>query len=111
MRFCSAASHLLVASSFLLDCSSAGTLAPRNVAKGVVARGSGVIKPKVFIIDMFEPEGAAWYGIPEFNVLAQNISVTGFSPLFPDAHCTADGEICELVTGESGKLVFSMRHH
>ena len=51
---------------------------------------------------MFEPEGEAWYEIPEFDVLAQNISVEGFSPLYPDAHCTADGEICQLVTGESG---------
>jgi purine nucleoside permease len=41
-------------------------------------------------------------GIPEFNVLAKNITVLGFSPLFPDAHCTAKGDVCELVTGESG---------
>lgn len=25
----------------------------------------------------------------------------GFSPLYPDAHCTADGDICQLITGES----------
>ena len=52
---------------------------------------------------MFDPEADIWYGIPEFDLLALNITVPGFSPLFPDAHCTADGDICQLVTGESGK--------
>jgi len=61
----------------------------------------GKIKPKVFIIDMFDSEGDAWYDIPEFNVLAHNITISGFSPLFPDAHCTHDGSICQLTTGEA----------
>ena len=60
-----------------------------------------IVKPKVFIISMFSPEGDIWYGIPEFDILALNITVPGFSPLFPDAHCTADGDICQLTTGES----------
>ncbi len=60
------------------------------------------IKPKVFIIDMFPPEGEAWYGIPEFNLLAKNITVPGISPLYPDVHCTSDEEICQIVTGEAG---------
>lgn len=60
------------------------------------------IKPKVFIIDMFPPEGEAWYGIPEFDLLAKNITVPGISPLYPDVHCTSNGEICQIVTGESG---------
>jgi hypothetical protein len=64
-----------------------------------------VVKPKVFIVSMFDPEADIWYGIPEFDLLALNITVPGFSPLFPDAHCTADGDICQLVTGESGELV------
>ena len=68
-----------------------------------------VVKPKVFIISMFDPEADIWYGIPEFDILALNITVPGFSPLFPDAHCTADGDICQLVTGESGKLVLNPR--
>lgn len=42
-----------------------------------------------------------WYDIPEFNVLAKNITVPGFSPLYPEAHCTANGDVCQLVTGES----------
>jgi purine nucleoside permease len=52
---------------------------------------------------MFDPEAEIWWNIPEFDLLALNITVPGFSPLFPDAHCTADGEICQLITGESGK--------
>lgn len=73
-----------------------------------------VIKPKVFIISLFAPEAATWYGIPEFDLLALNITVPGFSAQFPDAHCTADGEICQLVTsmGEinSAITVSSLMH-
>ncbi|KAG6851323.1 hypothetical protein C0991_009374 [Blastosporella zonata] len=61
----------------------------------------GKIKPKVFIISLFSPEGATWYGRPEIDVLAQNITIPGFSPLFPDAHCTSDGFVCQLTTGEA----------
>ena len=66
-----------------------------------------VVKPKIFIVSMFDPEADIWYGIPEFDLLALNITVPGFSPLFPDAHCTADGDICQLVTGESGKSILN----
>lgn len=57
-----------------------------------------VIKPKVFIISLFTPEAEIWHGIPEFDLLAMNITVPGFSAQFPHAHCTADGEICQLIT-------------
>ncbi|KAF5015238.1 hypothetical protein F66182_13501 [Fusarium sp. NRRL 66182] len=57
--------------------------------------------PKVFIISMFAPEGEVWWGIPDFNILAHNITVPGLSPLFPHVHCTEDHEICQLITGES----------
>ena len=33
--------------------------------------------------------------------MGHNITVPGFSPLFPHAHCTKDGSICNLVTGEA----------
>lgn len=73
-----------------------------------------VIKPKVFIISLFAPEAAVWYGIPEFDLLAMNVTVPGFSAQFPDAHCTADGEICQLTTsmGEinSALTVGSLMH-
>ncbi|KAJ6119169.1 hypothetical protein N7523_003449 [Penicillium sp. IBT 18751x] len=57
--------------------------------------------PKVFIVSMFEPEAEAWWNIPEFNLLAHNISLPGLSPLYPDIHCTEDHEVCQLITGES----------
>ncbi|KAI4174205.1 MAG: hypothetical protein LQ346_008266 [Caloplaca aetnensis] len=53
---------------------------------------------------MFPPEGEVWYGIPEFNLLERNITVPGFSPLFPDAHCTSNGDVCQVIIGESGKF-------
>ncbi|KAJ7269899.1 purine nucleoside permease [Mycena rebaudengoi] len=49
----------------------------------------------------FDLEAAAWYNIPEFNLLAQNITVPGLSPLYPDVHCTSDGSICQLTTGQA----------
>lgn len=39
------------------------------------------LAPKVFLINMFAPEGDVWYGIKEFDLLAQNITIPGFSPL------------------------------
>ncbi|KAI0754320.1 purine nucleoside permease [Daedaleopsis nitida] len=60
-----------------------------------------ILAPKVFIIGMFDNEASAWHGIKEFNVLEQDISVPGFSPLFPQAHCTKDGSVCQVVTGEA----------
>ncbi|KAF7589723.1 hypothetical protein BBP40_003921 [Aspergillus hancockii] len=58
------------------------------------------VAPKVFIVSMFEPEAAAWWGIPEFDLLAHNITVPGASPIFPDVHCTGDYSVCQLITGE-----------
>lgn len=58
------------------------------------------ITPKVFIINMYKSEAEVWHGISEFDVLARNITIPGFSPLFPSAHCTGDGAICQLITGE-----------
>ncbi|KAI9640566.1 hypothetical protein NHQ30_010864 [Ciborinia camelliae] len=65
-----------------------------------------VVKPKVFIISMFSPEADIWYENSNTtgsigNLLAKNITVPGFSPLFPQAHCLADGSVCQLTTGES----------
>ncbi|KAF7356230.1 Purine nucleoside permease [Mycena venus] len=62
--------------------------------------GYGVIKPRVFLVNMFHSEAVEWYNIPEFDLLAQNITVPGLSPLFPDVHCTQDGSICQLITGQ-----------
>ena len=95
MRPTSFASQLLAtfASLTLTVAKPLSLLQPRNTLH---------IKPKVFLIDMFPPEGEIWYGIPEFNLLARNITVPGLSPLFPDVHCTAIGDVCQIITGESG---------
>lgn len=37
-----------------------------------------VVKPKVFIVSMFAPEAEIWYGIPEFNILALNVTVLAY---------------------------------
>ncbi|KAL2841771.1 purine nucleoside permease [Aspergillus pseudodeflectus] len=58
------------------------------------------ISPKIFIISMFTPEATIWHSIPDFNLLAHNISLAGLSPLFPSIHCTPTYEICQIVTGE-----------
>ncbi|KAJ9267829.1 hypothetical protein DTO195F2_163 [Paecilomyces variotii] len=104
MQLKSIAAGLLLAGSSLLSAVSAS---PTASSKGDVVRNGhankhgGKIAPKVFIISMFAPEAEAWWGIPEFNLLAHNITVPGFSPIFPDAHCTSDYSVCQLVTGES----------
>jgi purine nucleoside permease len=99
MRSLTAISQFLAASLILC-------LASAKPLIDIEARwGKKCIKPKVFIIDMFPPEGDVWYGIPEFNLLAKNITVPGASPLYPDVHCTANEEVCQIVTGESGRLV------
>lgn len=37
-----------------------------------------VVKPKVFIISMFDPEAEVWWGIPEFDILVRgNTSAIG----------------------------------
>lgn len=90
-------SSLLAAVATIPFLSTATPLAERNV----VSRRGGVIAPKFVIVSMFEPEAAVWWGIDEFDLLAQNITLPGLSPLFPEVHCTADGEICQVITGES----------
>ncbi|KAJ6454172.1 purine nucleoside permease [Mycena sanguinolenta] len=64
-----------------------------------VARGQR-ISPKVMILSMFDGEADVWYNIPEFDVLAKNITIPGLSPLFPQVHCTEEGDICQLTLGE-----------
>ncbi|KAJ5170961.1 uncharacterized protein N7500_003744 [Penicillium coprophilum] len=84
------------AASLLLTGSSLCVGATRIIEKG----SYGVITPKVFIVSMFAPEAEAWWNIPEFDLLAHNITIPGLSPLFPDVHCTEDYEVCQLITGE-----------
>lgn len=100
MRFSTATVSAFVGLSSLFTIVSSSLLPAAKLSEREIEY---VVKPKVFIISMFTPEADVWYGIPEFDVLARNITVPGFSPLFPDAHCTEDGDICQLTTGESGK--------
>ncbi|KAL6719622.1 hypothetical protein ACLMJK_001543 [Lecanora helva] len=74
-------------------------LQARSYANGTI--NGTAVAPKVFLIDMFPPEGEVWYNIPEFDLLEKNISVPGLSPLFPDVHCTGNYEVCQVITGES----------
>lgn len=78
-----------------------GVVMPHSFNNVEARTNDQIITPKVFIISMFTPEGEVWYGIPDFNLLARNITVPGFSPLFPHAHCLESGEVCQLITGES----------
>ncbi|KAH8669496.1 purine nucleoside permease-domain-containing protein [Tricladium varicosporioides] len=68
--------------------------------------GNIIPAPKVFIITMFPPEASIWYTKSPSNssfgsLFANNITVPGFSPLFPQAHCTAESSVCLMTTGES----------
>ncbi|KAE9366899.1 NUP-domain-containing protein [Stipitochalara longipes BDJ] len=94
----------LVNASPVLDKKDGDVLEKRDIQ--VTYKGCDVITPKVFIISMFSPEADIWYTNANTkgsigNLLAQNITVPGFSPLFPQAHCLKDGSVCQLTTGES----------
>ncbi|CAG8953919.1 hypothetical protein HYFRA_00010880, partial [Hymenoscyphus fraxineus] len=63
------------------------------------------VTPKVVIITMFPPESDSW--LLETNktggigsLFGLNVTVPGFSPIFPHAHCLADGSVCLITTGE-----------
>ncbi|KAI0377606.1 putative purine nucleoside permease [Hypomontagnella monticulosa] len=65
----------------------------------------GKIAPKVVIISMFDPEADVWYenlpNTPLGDILANNISIPGLSPLYPYAHCTKNGDVCQITAGEA----------
>ena len=94
---------LLTKTSLLIaaQCLVSSTLATAIGSANLLSRRDDVIAPKVVIISMFSPEAEIWYGIDEFDLLAQNITVPGLSPLFPDVHCTVGGDVCQIITGES----------
>lgn len=61
---------------------------------------NGTVSPKLFIISMFDREEETWYNRPDIDLMSHNITVPGFSPLFPQAHCTRTGEVCQVTVGE-----------
>lgn len=74
-------------------------LQARHVRKRELHKRATAISPKIFIISMFDSEADVWYeNMP--SLYEQNITISGFSPLFPDAHCTEAGDVCQLTTGE-----------
>ncbi|KAL5337933.1 purine nucleoside permease [Aspergillus crustosus] len=85
---------------FTLTSVSAGTAASRSVDLSHQPHQHNKITPKVVIISMFTPETETWHHIPEFNLLAHNVSIPGLSPLFPVVQCTKSYEICQVTTGE-----------
>ncbi|PYH86412.1 putative purine nucleoside permease [Aspergillus uvarum CBS 121591] len=92
---------LLLAGSCLSSLAVARSVPVQQPRDVVVSHTPAKITPKVFIVSMFAPEAEIWWGIPEFDLLAHNITIPGASPAFPDVHCTADYTICQLITGES----------
>lgn len=72
----------------------------------VIETQCDITTPKVVIISMFSPEATIWYENANTagsigNLLEKNITVPGFSPLFPQFHCLKDGSVCQVTTGES----------
>jgi purine nucleoside permease len=68
----------------------------------MLEKRAAVIKPKVFIIDMFGPEVDIGYGIPEFNLLAHNVSVIDLFPFYSRTFTARRMALfCQVITGES----------
>ncbi|KAK9774367.1 putative Purine nucleoside permease [Seiridium cardinale] len=104
----------IVASSLLVAGQALASVAPRQPyaypAKPEFKRTEGCttaekIAPKVLIISMFYPEADIWYeNLPSSgygDLFAQNITVPGLSPIYPQVHCTSSGEICQVTAGEA----------
>jgi purine nucleoside permease len=72
---------------------------PRRIHERSLDVRATKLSPKIFIISMFDSEADVWYeNMP--SLYNQNITIPGASPLFPAAHCTSSGEVCQLTTGE-----------
>ncbi|KAH6653807.1 putative purine nucleoside permease [Truncatella angustata] len=105
----------IIAGSLLVAGQALASVAPRQPyaypAKPEFKRGdqgcttAERIAPKILIISMFYPEADVWYeNMPKSgygDLLAQNITVPGLSPIYPEVHCIPSGEICQVTAGES----------
>ncbi|KAJ5117354.1 hypothetical protein N7448_010986 [Penicillium atrosanguineum] len=60
------------------------------------------LSPKVFIINAFESERDVFVSDKRLGLLAQNLTLPGISPQYPNVTCTSSGEICQVTTGEGG---------
>ena len=61
-------SHSISVAAALLLSNVCATLVPARMEERAL---EWVVKPKVFIISMFDPEGEVWYGVPEFDILVR----------------------------------------
>ncbi|KAK0738830.1 putative purine nucleoside permease [Schizothecium vesticola] len=62
-----------------------------------------MLRPKVFIVNMFGLEAEAWQtgnAAKSLNLTARRIQVPGLSPKYPDIFCTEDGNVCQITTAE-----------
>ncbi|TVY91679.1 Purine nucleoside permease, partial [Lachnellula willkommii] len=88
-------------------CMASSLIPTREKNGSLVHSDKNTTTPKVFIISLFPPERDTWLNRSNTasgfgsHLLEKNITVPGFSPLFPDAHCTHNGSVCLLTTGES----------
>ncbi|RVD83361.1 uncharacterized protein DFL_007752 [Arthrobotrys flagrans] len=62
---------------------------------------SDIIKPKVIIVAMFNPEADAFLKNYTPSLYGINITVPGLSPRCPRVYCTATGEVCHTTTAEA----------
>jgi purine nucleoside permease len=85
----------------LIPAASTALIAATPLVLDAAVSCGGPIAPKVVIISLYSDEETTWYGRDEINLLAQNISVPGVSPLFPEVHYTAAGDLCQLTLGEA----------
>ncbi|SCV73346.1 BQ2448_7272 [Microbotryum intermedium] len=92
LRNVSVAVALLFAGLAVAAPASIGSLEARNNGK------QNLLAPKVMIVSMFAPERAVWIKPMK---LVHNVSVVGFSPLFPYVACNSEYDVCIMTTGEA----------
>ncbi|CAD6891837.1 unnamed protein product [Tilletia laevis] len=70
-------------------------LTPRTFLDSVLA-----VRPKILIVNMFALEASVWLEQFSPSLYSRNITVPGLSPVFPQVHCTAKADVCQVTTGE-----------
>ena len=98
--------------AILLASAARVTAAPQTGREGAVEKRWFPIAPKVMIVSrvlLLQHALGPLMGHRMFSYesvwdapfqLDQNITVPGLSPLYPEIHCDASGDVCQFVTGE-----------
>ncbi|KAJ5904007.1 NUP-domain-containing protein [Penicillium tannophilum] len=60
------------------------------------------LSPKILFINAFESETDVFVSDSQLGLLAQNITVPGISPQYPNVTCSSSSEVCQVTTGEGG---------